>query len=352
MSSFQTCPDRVAWVNTVAFPPRLWLAQTPTPLQPLARLSRLLGGPNIWVKRDDLSGCAISGNKVRKLEFTLARALAEGCDTLITAGGVQSNHCRTTAILGAQLGLKVHLILRQEGRDSAYAEGNLLLSELAGAEVSVYPKSEYQHKASAFFEQWTEHYRNRGCKPWSIPVGASDGTGVWGYIDCARELLEDFQKANIRPRAIVHATGSGGTQAGLSAGAALYGLDCPVIGMAVCDSERYFLKKVRADLQHWQSLYSHEIDVNKLALNVNDQYIGPGYAQASPEVFDTIRLVARTEGLILDPVYTGKGFHGLVEEIRKGYFRSGDDVVFIHTGGIFGLMAQADSLAASVTGAY
>lgn len=335
-------------MNTVVFPPRLSLAQTPTPLQPLPRLSHLLDGPNIWVKRDDLSGCALSGNKVRKLEFTLARALAEGCDTLVTAGGMQSNHCRATAILGAQLGLKVHLILRREGRDSAYAEGNLLLSELAGAETSIYSKSEYQKNASALFEQWIEHYRNQGNKPWLIPVGASDGTGVWGYVDCARELRDDFEKADIHPSAIIHATGSGGTQAGLSVGAALYDLACPVIGMAVCDSERYFLKKVRADLQDWQSLYSPEIDVDDLSIKVNDQYIGPGYAQASPEVFETIRLAAKTEGLILDPVYTGKGFHGLVEEIRKGHFQRGDDVVFVHTGGIFGLMAQAENLAASV----
>ena len=335
-------------MNPVELPARLSLAQTPTPLQSLSRLSRDLGGPNIWVKRDDLTGCAVSGNKVRKLEFTLARALAEGCDTLITAGGLQSNHCRTTAILGAQLGLKVHLILRQEGRDATYPQGNLLLSELAGAEISIYSKTEYQQNAPALFEQWSQHYRQQGAKPYCIPVGASDGTGVWGYIDCARELHDDFQRAGIQPAAIVHATGSGGTQAGLTAGAALYQLNCPVIGMAVCDNERYFLDKVRADLREWSSLYSPALDIDQLNIIVNDQYVGPGYAQATAEVFDTIALAATTEGLILDPVYTGKGFHGLVTEIRKGRFKSGDDVVFIHTGGIFGLMAQAEMLTTQI----
>ncbi len=333
------------------FPARLSLAQTPTPLQALPRLSRELGGPNIWVKRDDLTGCAVSGNKVRKLEFTLAQALSEGCDTLITAGGMQSNHCRATAILGAQLGLKVHLILRREGRDSPYSEGNLFLSELAGAEVSIYSKSEYQKNAPALFQEWEEHYRRLGHKPRLIPVGASDGTGVWGYIHCARELHSDFQKAGIKPVAIVHATGSGGTQAGLTVGVELYQLDCPVIGMAVCDNENYFLNKVRADLREWSDLYSTtqdlRLNVDELNIHVNDQYIGPGYARASAEVFDTIRLAARTEGLMLDPVYTGKGFHGLLEEIRKGHFKRGEDVVFIHTGGIFGLMAQADMFADS-----
>ena len=339
---------------TVDFPPRLSLARTPTPLQFLPRLSRELGGPDIWVKRDDLTDCAVSGNKIRKLEFTLARALSEGCNVLITAGGAQSNHCRATAILGAQLGLKVHLILRREGRDAGYPEGNLMLSELAGAKISLYSKTEYQQGLPELFDHWTEYYRGEGGKPWSIPVGASDGTGVWGYINGARELRQDFQDAGIKPAAIVHATGSGGTQAGLTAGAELYQLDCPVIGMAVCDNERYFLDKVRADLRQWRSLYraqidgcAPEFDVEKLNIVVNDDYIGPGYARAGAEVFDTISLAARTEGLIFDPVYTGKGFHGLVEEIRQGYFQGNDAVVFIHTGGIFGLMAQADLLYSS-----
>jgi D-cysteine desulfhydrase len=330
----------------VAFPERLSLARLPTPLEPLDRISAELGGPRIWVKRDDLTGCALTGNKVRKLEFTLARALVAGADTLITAGGLQSNHCRATAILGARLGLRVHLLLREEG-DSPPTQGNLFLDLLAGAAVSRYSKSYYQAHLQELYDTWCERYRQQGARPWAIPVGASDGTGVWGYIGCAAELADDFAAAGIRPGAIVHATGSGGTQAGLTAGAALHGLGCPVIGMAVCDDAAYFHTKVRADLRDWAARYRPPLDVEHLAIEVNDRHIGPGYGRAGAEVFATIRHLARREGLILDPVYSGKAFHGLTEEIRAGRFAGMSDLVFIHTGGIFGLLAQADQVESS-----
>lgn len=329
----------------VAYPERLSLAQLPTPLQPLERLSAELGGPRIWVKRDDLTGCAASGNKIRKLEFTLARVLGEGADTLITCGGIQSNHCRATAILGAQLGLKVHLILRDEGEQSALPDGNLLLDYLAGAEVSIYLRDDFQRRLPALFQHWIDHYLDTGRKPYPIPTGASDGHGVWGYVRCAEELRADFDRVGIAPGAIVHATGSGGTQAGLTAGAHLHCLGARVIGIAVCDDAAWFERKVRADLVHWQQHYGIDIDIDQLAIEVNDQYIGPGYGQATAAVFATIKTLARVEGLILDPVYTGKGFHGLMEEIRRGSFRDMADIVFVHTGGIFGLFAQRSQLA-------
>lgn len=328
----------------VAFPERLSLARLPTPLEPLDRISAELGGPRIWVKRDDLTGCAVTGNKVRKLEFTLARALAAGADTLITAGGLQSNHCRATAVLGARLGLRVHLLLREEGDSGPPPRGNLFLDLLAGAVVSRYSQSHYRAHLQELYDSWCEHYRAQGARPWVIPVGASDGTGVWGYVGCAAELAGDCAAAGIRPGAIAHATGSGGTQAGLTAGAALYGLGCPVIGMAVCDDAAYFRAKVRADLRDWAARYHPPVDVEALAIEVDDRHIGAGYGRAGAEVFATIRHLARCEGLILDPVYSGKAFHGLVEEIRNGTFSGISDVIFIHTGGIFGLLAQADQI--------
>ncbi len=326
------------------FPPRLTLAQRPTPLQPLDRLSSELGGPRIWVKRDDLTGAVTTGNKVRKLEFILARALDEGCDTLITCGGIQSNHCRATAILGAQLGMKVHLILRGE-RGESVPEGNLFLDYLAGAEVSCYPLREYR-QLDQLFAHWQRHYQSQGRKPCSIPVGGSDHTGVWGYIACAEELVNDFQVAGISPAAIVHATGSGGTQAGLTAAMQLSGLP-RVIGMAVCDDEAYFTAKFREDLAAWREFYLDIPQVaafspDKITCEVNDSYIGPGYAIATDEVFATIRQAASLEGIVLDPVYSGKAFHGMLEEIRKGNFAAASDIVFVHTGGVFGLMAQRD----------
>ncbi len=330
---------------SVAYPPRLALAQLPTPLQPLDRLSAELGGPRIWVKRDDLTGCAASGNKIRKLEFTLARALGQGCDTLITCGGVQSNHCRATAVLGAQLGVRVHLILRDEGEHAVQPDGNLLLDYLAGAQVSIYPRDEFQTRLPALMQQWAEHYQHRGHKPYLIPTGASDGHGVWGYVRCAEELSGDFARAGIAPGAIVHATGSGGTQAGLTAGAHLYRLAARVIGVAVCDDAAWFHRKVRGDLASWQQHYGVKLDTATLPIEVDDRHVGPGYGRATTEVFATIKKIAALEGLILDPVYTGKAFQGMIECIRHGDFAGCADIVFVHTGGIFGLFAQRDQLA-------
>lgn len=328
----------------LVFPERLALARTATPLQPLDRFSARLGGPRIWVKRDDLTECAVGGNKIRKLEFVLARARSEGCDTLITSGGVQSNHCRATALLGARLGMQVHLLLRDEGAFSEIPGGNLLLDYLAGARVSIYARDRYVDGHAALLSEWRDHYLARGCKPWVIPVGASDGHGVWGYIDCARELGEDFARAGIRPAAIYHATGSGGTQAGLTVGARVFDLGCPVVGIAVCDDASYFRDKVRADIDHWQQLSGFASGIVEDDIQVDDRYIGPGYGVATPAVFATIREVAATEGLVLDPVYSGKAFHGLISEIKAGRLAGQHDVVFIHTGGIFGLLAQGAAL--------
>lgn len=316
-------------------PPRLSLAQLPTPLQSLDRLSQKLGGPRIWVKRDDLTGSVLSGNKVRKLEFSLAQALEEGCDTVITCGGLQSNHCRATALLCAQLGLRCHLLLR--GEPSGPGDGNLLLDQLAGATINCYPARDYQASLDALLRQWQQHYRDLGHKAFVIPTGASDAIGVWGYAEACRELSEDFLRCGIRPRHIVCATGSGGTQAGLTLGAHGYGLDAQVWGVNVCDNEAWFLNKVRQDLRDWQQRYQSSIDVAALSVKVIDGYVGPGYALAEEPVYRCIAELASLEGLVLDPVYTGKAFYALQQEIANGRFGSDGDVVFVHTGGIFGV---------------
>ncbi len=328
----------------ISYPHRLELAQTPTPLYLLSRLSAEVGA-RIWIKRDDMTGCAISGNKVRKLEYTLAHALAEGADTIITCGGLQSNHCRATAILGAQLGLKVHLILRGETPEDL--EGNLLLDSLAGAQISVYPLSEYRH-LPALFEHWEAHYRSQGHQAFVIPTGASDGIGAWGYIHCVDEMSAQFKAHGLTPHAIVCASGSGGTQAGLTLGCSLHNLDVPVVGFAVCDDAAYFQQKIREDMTDWQERYGQELDVNALPVHVNDQYIGPGYGRATEEVFATIRHLAALEGIILDPVYSGKAFYGMIKELEGGGFAPDSDLVFIHTGGLFGLFPQRQQLGLSL----
>lgn len=324
-------------------PPRLSLARLPTPLQPLDRLShtlqRELGSRHrLWVKRDDLTGAALSGNKVRKLEFSLAEALAQGADTVITCGGLQSNHCRATALLCAQLGLDCHLVLR--GHRPSSFDGNLLLDALAGATLHMHATSAYQQSLPELLLACAEAVRSRGGRPFIIPTGASDGIGVWGYVTAVEELCDDFQAAGIAPRHIVCATGSGGTQAGLTAGMAMHGLEATVWGMAVCDDVAWFQDKVRADLRDWQRRYNMALAVENLPIAVIDDYVGPGYAKADGAVFATIRRLARTEGIVLDPVYTGKAFHGLLTELAAGRFGASGDVVFVHTGGIFGLFPQ------------
>ena len=344
-------------MQTIDYPPRLELARLPTPLQPLQRLSQELGGPKIWLKRDDLTDCAVSGNKIRKLEFTLARAMEQGCDTLITCGGEQSNHCRATAILGARLGLKVHLILRRERVDASAAaegaaqcpDGNLFLDYLCGAHVSIYDKPEYQHRLPELFEHWAAYYNRQGYRPYLIPTGASDGTGVWGYVACAEELSKDFQRVGIDPAYIVHATGSGGTQAGLTAGSQLFRLGASVLGIAVCDNADYFSRKVAEDLRQWRESYGLSVDIAESNILVDDRYVGPGYAQADAAVYQTIRQVAASEGVVLDPVYTGKAFYGMIDRIKRGEFAGARDIVFVHTGGIFGLLAQRSRMSEWLT---
>ena len=192
------------------------------------------------------------------------------------------------------------------------------------------------------FQYWQEHYKNLGRKVYSIPTGGSNGTGAWGYIAAAEELADDFAQQQIDPYAVVHATGSGGTQAGLLLGFHLHQVDCRVISYAVCDDQAYFAAKVADDLQQWQRQYAPDTDLTSLQLCTIDKYAGPAYGVASTDVFDTIKQVASMEGLILDPVYTGKAFHGLVQDIKQGvYAKQHDrDIVFLHTGGLFGLFAQ------------
>lgn len=327
---------------TLRYPSRLSLAQTPTPLQALNRISKHLGGPRIWIKRDDLTGMLLSGNKIRKLEFVVAQALEEGCDTLITCGGLQSNHCRATAYVGAQLGLNVHLILRGDKPDQM--DGNLLLDALAGAQISSYPVIEYRKHLDQLLVQWSQYYREQNKKPFVIPTGASDEIGVWGYVSACEELKSDFKQHQIEPRVLFVATGSGGTQAGLTVGSELHDLGCQVIGVAVCDDEKYFIDKVTSDLTLWQKRYDVDVDINSINVIVNAEHIGPAYAKATPEVFETIKLLARLEGIVLDPVYTGKAFHGLLTEILNGNLASESDVVFVHTGGLFGLFPQKQEL--------
>lgn len=323
----------------IEYPRKNRLARLPTPLQPLHRASQRWGrGHRLWVKRDDLTGCTLTGNKVRKLEFITAYAQDNGFDTLITCGGIQSNHCRATAFAGAELGIPVHLLLR--GEPAGPATGNLLLDRLAGATVNCYPVREYVTEIDALFAQWADHYASLGRRALVIPTGGSDGIGIWGYLAACEELREDLSEAGIESVHLVTATGSGGTQAGLTLGVAVHGLPATVWGVNVCDDERYFLDKVVADVEHWTRTFPGTPTI-AVQPRVLDGYVGEGYARAGPEIFNLIAELGALEGLVLDPVYTGKAFHGMLREIEAGRFEGCRDIVFVHTGGVFGVFPQA-----------
>lgn len=340
MPFFQKEPSNPLASVKLAYPRKVDLACTPTPLQLMQRASKQYGrGHRLWIKRDDLTGSLLSGNKIRKLEFIAAHAIDNGYDTLITCGGLQSNHARATAFVGAQLGLKVHLILC--GEEPTQRDGNLLLDHLAGATVECHALKKYKMGFDQFAAQAQASYAVQGHKALLIPTGGSDGLGVWGYISACEELAEDFSSQGIEQAHIVTASGSGGTQAGLSAGIALHQLPATLWGVNVCDDESYFINKVQADIADWRRRYPNVPNFD-CQTRVLDGYVGEGYGIASNEVFELIAQLARLEGIVLDPVYTGKAFQGLVSEIEKGTFDGIEDIVFMHTGGTFGIFPQRD----------
>ncbi|CAA0119188.1 L-cysteate sulfo-lyase [BD1-7 clade bacterium] len=339
-------------MSNLQYPSKLTLARLETPLQPLTRVTNALRDecdsdqvPNIWIKRDDLTGCAESGNKIRKLEYTLARALDNNCDTVITCGGIQSNHCRATALLCARLGVRCILVLR--GNQPEQYQANTLLDKMVGANVVFVPLAEYVADLDQILESQAKNVAEAGGKAWIIPTGASDGHGVWGYVECARELKSDFSSLNIEPGAIVLATGSGGTQAGLTAGSKIHDLNIPIYGVNVCDDAAWFVRKVTQDLNDWHAEYADacniDLDISALDIQVIDGYVGPGYAKATDDIFSGIQLLASQEGVILDPVYTGKAWYAMLDQIRCGRFRHVDDLVFVHTGGIYGNFAFSEN---------
>ena len=243
---------------------------------------------------------------MRKLEFLAAQALNTGCTVLVTAGALQSNHCRATAGVAAQLGLKCELILRGEEQELS---GNYLLSKMLNAEITYVSRRTTGDEMSVHLADAEQRWLEKGEKALTIPIGGSDATGIWGYILAVEELMADMDHHGLSHTAIVHATGSGGTQAGLNAGVLLHGVSSDVISYAVCDDEVYFNAKAQED---WENLraYRPELPPVPIKTLTNDHYIGPGYGRAGDEIFDTLTELARLEGITLDPVYTGKAFHG------------------------------------------
>jgi len=322
--------------------PRLSLGHFPTPLEPMDRLSEMLGGPRLWVKRDDCTGLSSGGNKTRKLEFLMADALEQGADTVITQGATQSNHARQTAAACAKLGLESHILLedRTGSNDPAYNfNGNVLLDQLHGSTIAKRPGGA---DMQAEMEALAADLKTQGKKPYVIPGGGSNRIGALGYVNCAAELVEQAAGMDMKIDALVHATGSSGTQAGLVAGLAALESDIHLLGIGV-----------RAPKEKQEGmvfdLACKTLDylgtggaIDRAAVRANCDYVGPGYGMPTEGMKEALKTLARLEGLLFDPVYSGKGLDGLIDQTRKGYFNGMNNVVFLHTGGSAALFGYPD----------
>ena len=313
-------------------PPCIQLAHLPTPFEPLPALSKYLGGPNIYVKRDDCTGLAGGGNKTRKLEYLMADAVAKGADVIVTVGATQSNHVRQSVAAAAKLGLDIHVFLQKDVvRDDDYARnGNFMLNGLMGAIIhEVLPDRDLNERGVDFSNGLTR----QGRKPYFIPIGGSSPIGAYGYRGCAREIVEQAEAASLDIDAIFVASGSFGTQAGLVVGMMESQKYTPIHGISV--------SKPRAELE--AGVYALAIETAKLtnltspvpreSVICHDEYYAPGYGEPNKGMIEALRLCATLEGLLLDPVYSGKAMAALISHIRKGAFLAGQNVVFVHTGG-------------------
>ena len=326
--------------------PRVHLAHLPTPLERMDRLSEALGGPEIWIKRDDCTGLSTGGNKTRKLEFLMAEAQAEGADLVMTQGATQSNHARQTAAFAARLGMNCHILLedRTGYKDENYNHnGNVLLDVLHGA---TYETRNAGLDMNAEMESVAENFRKQGKRVYTIPGGGSNTTGALGYANCALELVGQANDRGLVIDHIVHATGSTGTQAGLVTGLKALNANIPVMGISVraakeAQEENVFkLATATADVLGCPGVVSAQ------DIAANSDYVGEGYGLPTEAGIDAIRMFAKLEGLLLDPVYSSKGAAGLIDLIRKGHYKKGERVVFLHTGGSVSLFGYLNALSA------
>lgn len=317
--------------------PRIFLAHLPTPLERLDRLSKELGGPEIWIKRDDCTGLSTGGNKTRKLEFLMAEAVAQGADTVITQGATQSNHARQTAAFSAKLGLACHILLedRTGSNDANYnTNGNVLLDHLHGATTS---RRAGGVDMAAEMEVLADQLREQGRKPYVIPGGGSNPTGALGYVNCAFELIGQANERGLLIDHIVTATGSAGTQAGLITGLKAMNSGIPLLGIGVRAPKEKQEENVFALAQRTAEKLGCPGVVSRADVVADSSYVGAGYGIPRADTLEAIQMFAQLEGLLLDPVYSGKGAAGLIDLVRKGHFKKGQRIVFLHTGGAAGL---------------
>ena len=312
---------------------RVRLGHFPTPLEPMDNLTRVLGGPRLWIKRDDCTGLSTGGNKTRKLEFLMAEAQERKADVVITQGATQSNHARQTAAAAVRLGMRCHILLedRTGSTDPNYTgNGNVLLDYLHGATVEHRPGGS---NMQAEMETVAARLANEGRRPYVIPGGGSTPLGALGYVNAALELVNQSAERGLHIDHLVHATGSAGTQAGLVVGLQALNSSTRLLGIGVrAPREKQESMVYDLSCRTWDFLGLRG-ELPREAVAANCDYVGGGYGVPTPGMVEAVTLLAQTEGLLLDPVYSGKGMAGLIDMIRKGRFRKEDNVVFLHTGG-------------------
>jgi L-cysteate sulfo-lyase len=321
--------------------PRIRLATLPTPLQEMPRLSEFLGGPRLWIKRDDLTGIAFGGNKERKTEFVMADAIQKGADVVVTTGALQSNHARVTAAAATRLGLKAVLVLR--GEEPKEYDGNLLLDNLFGADIRFVQIK--WHQASLVLEKIAAELEKEGYTPYIVPGGASYPIGAVGYVNAMLELINQAERANIKIDYLVHASGSGGTQAGLIYAKKALESETKIMGICVEPNlSQWLTEKIVEIANGIAELLGLEEAFTKQDVTLIDEYAGEAYGMLTQEAAEAIRLVAQKEGILLDPVYTAKAMAGLIDLVKKGAFKKDDNVVFLHTGGTPALFVYKNKL--------
>ncbi len=317
---------------------KLRLGNFPTRIERLEKFSTIVK-EHVYIKRDDQTGTEFSGNKIRKLEYSINEAINNDCDTLITCGGIQSNHARATAAAGIKLGLKSVLVLRSDEKPEL--EGNYLIDKIMGADVRIISSEDYRERRQEIMENILKELEAKGRKGYIIPEGASNGVGTFGYLACFKEILEQEKEHGIVFDTIVTAVGSGGTFAGLYLGNKLTNSGKKIVGINVCNTAEYFKERVSEILKEVKTyIPDTEFEISKDDMCIIDGYVGDGYAVSRTEELDFICDFAEAEGIILDPVYTGKAMRGLYTEIKKGTFKDSKNILFIHTGGLFGLFSK------------
>lgn len=327
-------------LNKIQVPGRIKFANMPTKIEKLERFSKMLGGPNIYIKRDDQTGLEVSGNKIRKLEFSVKEAIDKGANVLITCGGIQSNHCRATAAVAARLGIKSVLVLR--GNSGVEVDGNLFIDKLLGADIRFITAEEYKNSRTEIMEQVKEEYEKEGYISYIIPEGASNGIGTFGYYNAMKEVIEQEEELGVHFDKVVLAVGSGGTYAGTFLANKILENNCEILGINICDDSDYFKNRIYEILQESMKYISMDLEISKDEIKIIDGYVGKGYALSREEEINFIKEFAKLEGIILDPVYTGKAMYGLSEEIKNGRFKNNENILFIHTGGAFGIFPQKE----------